>query len=439
MKAGSTTRIVLIEDDPALGEAVTQALRLARFDVTLFNDARNAIPELGPEFDGVVISDVRLPGLDGIKFFDLVRKVDRDIPVIFTTGHGDVQMAVDLLKKGAADFFTKPYAIAEVERAIALAAEKRSLLLENRRLRSALSNRDKTGIIGSSQAAETLRSVIAAVAEADIDAVFEGASGTGKTYCARMLHDLSPRASRAFVTIDQGLAAHRDAELILFGREPGVGLSRMGLIERASGGTLFLDDIAEMEGKVRSRLISTLDTRTILPMGAQRARKLDFRIIVATGGNAIASDDGLAPSLESRLGAVRISLPRLNTRREDIGEIFRRFVGELEGTTGRQAGPIGEAEWRHIQTHDWPGNLHELRAFARAFTFGLSSFGLAPAAEPTDRSLHLIVADFERSVLEEALKNAHGSAITAAKNLKIPRKTFYDKLSRYKLRSRDFR
>ena len=140
---------------------------------------------------------------------------------VITTGHGDVAMAVDMLKNGAADFFTKPYSISEILRAIQTAAEKRILVLENRRLRSALSNRGKVGVIGTSSAAETLRNVFTAVAEADIDAVLVGATGTGKTYAARLLHDLSPRASRPFITIDPGLVAHRDAELVLFGREPG--------------------------------------------------------------------------------------------------------------------------------------------------------------------------------------------------------------------------
>ena len=434
MSAPAATRVVLIEDDAVLGEAVTQALRLERFDVAHFDDARVALRELPPEFDGVIVSDIRLPGLDGIEFFELVRKIDPEVPVIFTTGHGDVPMAVDMLKKGAADFFTKPYAIEEVVRAIEAAAEKRALVLENRRLRSELSNRDTAGITGSSPAAETLRTVIAAVAEADIDAVLEGASGTGKTYCARLLHDLGPRASRPFVTLDSGLVAHRDAELILFGREPGAGLSRTGLIERANGGTLFLDHLAEMDRHIRSRLISILETRTILPLGGERARKLDFRVIVATGPAA----DG-EPGFESRLGAVRISLPPLTARREDIGEIFRRFVGEFERDTGKPAGPIGESEWRHLQTHDWPGNLHELRAFARAFTLGLPSLNQAHTAPTADRALRQIVADFEQTVIEEALRKARGNANAAADNLQIPRKTLYDKLSRYQLRPRDFR
>lgn len=439
MTVEQAIRVVIIEDDPALGEALVQALRLEGFDTSLFTDARVAIRLFGPEFDGVIISDVRLPGLDGIEFFDLLREIDPDIPVVFTTGHGDVPMAVDLLKKGAADFFTKPYSTPEIVRSIQTGAEKRGLLLENRRLRSALSQRGKSDIVGSSPAAETLRNVITAVAEADIDAILEGESGTGKTYCARMLHDLGPRASRPFVMIDSGLVAHRDAELVLFGRDPAAGLSRTGLIERANGGTLFLDDVGQMEGAIRSRLVSTLETRTILPLGAERSRKLDFRVIVAIGGNTAAGNAGFAPGFESRLGAVHISLPPLKARRDDIAEIFRRFVAEMENSTGKPAGAMSAAEWQYIQTHDWPGNLHELKAFARTFTLGLASYDAAPVTRSADGSLQQIVADFEKSVLEEELRKSAGNVSVLADRLQIPRKTLYDKFARYNLRPRDFR
>ena len=439
MTSGTVIKVVVVEDDPALGEALAQALRLEGIDAALFNDARTAMRLMGPAFDGVIVSDVRLPGLDGIEFFELVRKSDPDIPVIFTTGHGDVAMAVDMLKKGAADFFTKPYSISEILRAIQTAAEKRSLVLENRRLRSALSDRGKVGVIGSSPAAETLRNVLTAVAEADIDAVLVGETGTGKTYAARLLHDLSPRASRPFITIDPGLVAHHDAELVLFGRDPGTGLSRTGLIERANGGTLFLDDVGEMEGAIRSRLVSILETRTVLPLGAERARKLDFRVIVATSGSSAAGNSMLTPSFESRLGAVRISLPPLKDRRDDIAELFRRFIAELEVSTSKSAAPMGADEWRHIQTHDWPGNLHELRAYARAFILGIVESRTVAHDESAFRSLQTIVADFEKSVLEEALRMNGGNVSILAERLQIPRKTLYDKFSRYELRPRDFR
>ncbi|TNE63529.1 MAG: sigma-54-dependent Fis family transcriptional regulator [Alphaproteobacteria bacterium] len=439
MRDHSTIKVILIEDDPALGEAVLQALDLEGFDVALFTNARAAIQQLTADFDGVIVSDIRLPGLDGIEFFDCVRQLDDEIPVIFTTGHGDVPMAVDLLKKGAADFFTKPYAVSEIVRAIETAAEKRDLVLENRRLRTALRNRKSFGISGTSQAAETLRKVLSTVADANIDAVLEGPRGTGKTYCARLLHDMGPRANRPFVTIGPGIAMHQDAEILLLGRDPGRGLSRTGLIERANGGTLFLDGISDVEGKIRSSLISVLESRMVLPLDAERPRKVDIRVIVATETRDRTSDTPSSPGIENSLGAIRIALPPLAARREDIGELFRCFITEMEEATGRQAGPIGASEWRHLQTHDWPGNLHELKAFARAFTLGLASPDAIEPKGPDDRSLQQIVAAFERSVLEEALQRSRGDVTSLSAQLQLPVKTLYDKLARHKLRPRDFK
>lgn len=430
-------RIVLIEDDTDLADAVALALGLEGFDVTPFGNASDALKELDSSFDGVVISDIRLPGIDGIELFGILAERDAEIPVIFTTGHGDVPMAVDLLKRGAFDFFTKPYSIAAIGRSAEQAGARRQLVLENRRLRTALHQRDSVGITGSSPAAETLRKTLQTVAEADFDVVIDGESGTGKTHCARLLHDLGPRSSRPFITIDPGLVAHQDAELILFGRDPAAGLSRTGLIERANGGTLLLDGLGRMKKSIRSRLASALETRMIQPMGAERARNLDFRVIVANRPAEEAR--GAKPGIESALGAIRISLPPLRDRREDIGEIFRAFLGEIESSSGNRARPIGDAEWHQLQTHDWPGNLHELRTFARACSLGLASRATPDTIHASDRPLPQILADFEKSVLEEALRKAQGSVIAAASDLQVSRKTLYDKLSRYQLRPRDYR
>lgn len=432
MNGAANTQVVLVEDDADLADAVSLALRIEGFDIQWFGAAADALQHLDDSFDGVVVCDVRLPGMDGIEFFDALAECDPDIPVIFTTGHGDVPMAVAMLKKGAFDFFTKPYSTQEVSRSIERAMEKRRLVLENRRLRAALSRRDAVGVTGTSAAASVLRKSIETIAEADIDAIIAGESGTGKSYCARLIHDLGPRASRPFITLDAGLTAHKDAELILFGRDPAVGLSRTGLIERANGGTLFVDRPGKMKKSIRSRLISALETRTVLPLGAERARRLDFRVIIA-------SDNGTSPGLKGGLGAIMVPLPPLRERREDIGDIFRAFVREEEATIGRQAGPIGEREWRHIQTHDWPGNLHELRTFARSFTLDLNPLTAIQAAPPAKRPLPQIVADFEKSVLEEALKKAAGKVSDAAQNLQVSRKTLYDKLTRYSLNPRDYR
>ena len=431
--------VALVEDDPPLRDATTQALSLEGAEVVPFPDARAALAWLTPDFPGVVVSDVRMPGIDGIAFFARLRDIDPDLPVILTTGHGDIAMAVDAMKNGAADFLTKPYSSADLIRAVRLASERRALALENRRLREEAGRSAGSAIPGTSAAAQRLRSVLDGVARSEIDVVLTGPAGTGKSYAARLIHDLSPRRSRPFVAVDAGVLAHEDAELLLFGRDPGAsgGLSRTGLIERANGGTLLLDEIAAASPVLTARLLSVVEKRSVLPIGADRARRLNLRIIIARLAED-APESGRDP-MWHRLGAVQIAFPPLAERREDVPELFRLFTARHARALELPAPPIGEVQWRHVQSHDWPGNLHELNGYARAFVLGLSDIE-GPRPLPTgQRPLQQIVADFERTVLEDALRQCRGDVVKLQAMLQAPRKTIYDKLAKYDLKPARFR
>ncbi len=435
-------RVALVEDDPPLRDATMQTLALEGAEVVAFPDARAALAWLDADFPGVVVSDVRMPGIDGIAFFARLREIDPDLPVILTTGHGDIAMAVAAMKNGAADFLTKPYASADLIRAVRSASERRALALENRRLREEAGRSVGLAVPGASAAAQRLRSVIEGVARSEIDVVLTGPAGTGKSHGARLIHDLSPRRSRPFVVADAGVLAHEDAELLLFGRDPGAGqsgggLSRTGLIERANGGTLFLDEIAAAGSVLTTRLASLMERREVWPIGASQARRLNIRIIIARAGEP-PNESGRDP-LWHRLGAVQIAFPQLAERREDVPEIFRLFVAAHARDTGLPAPLIGEAQWRHIQSHDWPGNLHELSGYARAFVLGLSEIDTPGAALTGQRPLQAIVADFERTLLEDALRQCKGDIAALQSMLQTPRKTIYDKLAKYDLKPAHFR
>lgn len=434
--------VALVEDELPLREATMQMLSLDGAEVTGFADARAALDWLTADFPGVVVSDVRMPGIDGIAFFARLREIDPDLPVILTTGHGDVAMAVAAMKNGAADFLTKPYSSADLIRAVRAAAERRALALENRRLREEAGRSAHSAIPGTSPAAQRLRSVIEGVARSEIDVVLTGPAGTGKSHAARAIHDLSPRRSRPFVTVDAGVLAHEDAELLLFGRDPGgpggVGLSRTGLIERAQGGTLFLDEIEAASGVLTTRLLSLVEKRQVLPIGAAQPRRLNIRIIIAQLGGG-AAEDARDP-LWHRLGAVQIAFPALGERREDLPELFRRFVARHARELDMPAPTIGASQWRHVQTHKWPGNLHELSGYARAFVLGLADLDTLPAAPgSSELSLQQIVADFERTVLEDALRRCRGDIAALQAQLQTPRKTLYDKLAKYDLKPARYR
>lgn len=435
-------QVALVEDDPPLRDATIQTLALEGAEVIAFPDAREALAALDADFPGVVVSDVRMPGIDGIEFFARLREIDPDLPVILTTGHGDIAMAVAAMKNGAADFLTKPFASADLIRAVRAASERRALALENRRLREEAGRSVGLAIPGASPAAERLRSVIEGVARSEIDVVLTGPAGTGKSHGARLIHDLSPRRSRPFVVADVGVLAHEDAELLLFGRDPGAGpsgggLSRTGLVERANGGTLFLDGITAASDLLQARLASLVEKREVWPIGALQARRLNIRIIIARGDED-SHETGRDP-LWHRLGAVQIAFPSLAERREDVPEIFRLFLAAHAREAGLPAPHIGAAQWRHMQSHDWPGNLHELSGYARAFVLGLSEIGAPDDSSAGQRPLHQIVADFERTVLEDALRQCRGDIAKLQAMLQTPRKTIYDKLAKYDLKPSHFR
>ena len=439
-RPAASLMVALVEDDPPLRDATVQALTLEGAEVIAFPDARAALAWLSADYPGVVVSDVRMPGIDGIAFFAALREVDPELPVILTTGHGDVAMAVAAMKNGAADFLTKPYSSADLIRAVRAASERRALALENRALREETGRSVGSAIPGSSPAAQQLRSVIEGVARSEIDVVLTGPAGTGKSHAAQAIHDLSARRGRPFVAVDAGILAHEDAELLLFGRDPGGsggGLSRTGLIERANGGTLFLDEIAAADAVLTARLASLVEKRMVLPIGATRPRPLNIRIIIArlTGEGA----EPVADPLWHRLGAVQIAFPPLSQRREDVAEIFRLFVARHARALDLPAPAIGAHQWRHVQTHDWPGNLHELGAYARAFVLGLSELDAPPASLAGQRPLSQIVADFERTVLEDALRQCRGDIGALQAMLQTPRKTIYDKLAKYDLKPSRFR
>lgn len=437
MSAPLPLQVVLVEDDPSLRDATMQTLVLEGADVVAFPDARAALDWLDVDYPGVVVSDVRMPGIDGIAFFAALRDIDPELPVILTTGHGDIAMAVAAMKNGAADFLTKPYASADLVRAVRAASERRALALENRRLREETGRSAKPIIPGTSAAAMRLRSVLEGVARSEIDVILKGAAGTGKTHAARAIHDLSARRSRPFVTVDAGVFAHEDAELLLFGREPGAGLSRTGLIERANGGTLFLDDIQSVRGVLVTRLASLVEKREFWPLGANQAKRLNIRIIIARSTGE--ADDQNGDPIWYRLGAVQLSFPPLRERREDIPEIFRMLVAAHANKAHVATPTIGEVQWRHVQAHDWPGNLHELNGYARALVLGLTDIDTPGSQFVGQRSLQQIIADFERTVLDDALRQCRGDIGKLQTMLQTPRKTIYDKLTKYDLKPAHYR
>lgn len=431
--------VMLVEDDSELREATVQALAIAGMDVQAFGDADTALGALTDDFDGVVVTDIRLPHKDGLELFAILTERDPELPVVLMTGHGDIAMAVDAIKRGAADFLTKPFARSALIETIERAASRRALVIENRRLREALQSRASGKLLGVSQDVRRLERLVTEIARTDLDIQISGQPGMGKTHLARDIHELSPRNRRPFVAIDSGVWSNGDAELLVFGRDPAAGMSRSGLIERARGGTLLLDDVETIPQALQWRLRTLLEKREIRPIGAERPLKVDVRIIAATGSVSVSATAN-EQTLLDHLGGVTITIPPINERKEDVPVIFRYFVTEIERELETVGKPLTHEEWAFLQSHDWQGGLRELRDYARVFVLGLSSLTApAPRSAGSASSLRDLVGAFERVVLEDALRTSGGRIDAVQRMLSIKRKTLYDKLARHQLKPQDYR
>ncbi|RWX59909.1 sigma-54 dependent transcriptional regulator, partial [Mesorhizobium sp. M2A.F.Ca.ET.039.01.1.1] len=278
--------VILIDDDSDLLKATRQTLELAGFAVSAYSVASEALATLDRNFAGVVVSDIRMPEIDGLQLFGRVLHLDPDIPVILVTGHGDIAMAVKAIKDGAYDFITKPFATERLAQSVARAAEKRRLVMENRALREAAEQaQEGLPLIGQTPAMERLRRTLRQIADTDVDVLVTGETGSGKEVVANLLHRWSRRANGNFVALNCGTLPETVIESELFGHEAGAFTGaqkkRVGRIEHSSGGTLFLDEIESMPAATQVQMLRVLEMREVTPLGTNEVRPVDLRVVAA--------------------------------------------------------------------------------------------------------------------------------------------------------------
>ncbi|WP_296078026.1 sigma-54 dependent transcriptional regulator, partial [uncultured Agrobacterium sp.] len=322
----SVSRVLLIDDEEDLRLSTAQALELAGLDVVTIDNADHVFELIGYSFDGVIVSDIRMPGIDGMSLLQKVRELDAEIPVILVTGHGDVQLAVSAMRNGAYDFIEKPFSIQYLAGIIKRAMDRRSLVLENRRLRAVAGKRDdlETRLPGRTQVMVDLRYRIRAIGAADADTLIIGDTGAGKEVVARALHDVSARADRPFVAINCAALPQHLIESELFGHEagafPGALRARYGKFEHARGGTILLDEIGSMPPDMQGKLLRVLQERTITRLGSNETVELDVRFI-ATSKTDLAHEalaGRFRQDLLYRLNVATIHVPSLAQRQSDI-------------------------------------------------------------------------------------------------------------------------
>jgi len=432
---------VFIDDDEELRRANVQTLKLHGMTVDAHGTARSALPVLHRDFDGVVVTDIRMPDIDGLQLFHRLRDIDPELPVILITGHGDIATAVQCMRDGAYDFLAKPYAPDRLTTAITHAAEKRRLVLENRRLREAAFavEADEVPFIGTTPAMQRIKQTLRHIADADVDVLVEGETGTGKEVVAMALHRLSRRRHRALVAINCGALPESVIESELFGHEAGAFTGaqkkRIGRIEHASGGTLFLDEIESMPLAVQVKLLRVLESRQITPLGSNEVRNLDLRVVAATkedlGSPAIRSK--FREDLFYRLNVVTIRIPPLRERRDDIPLLFAHYLGHASRRFHRDIPEMPASIKQYVMTHDWPGNVRELAHFAERVVLGVlntPAVDTVPTANAA-QSLPERMEQFEAQLIRDALQTHQGDIKATLEALGIPRKTFYDKLQRH--------
>ncbi|MER8661275.1 sigma-54 dependent transcriptional regulator [Mesorhizobium sp. M1148] len=444
-----TAPVVLIDDDSELLRATRQTLELAGFSVSAFAVANEALAGLDANFPGVVVSDIRMPGIDGLQLFDRVLQLDSDIPVILVTGHGDIAVAVKAIKDGAYDFITKPFAADRLAQSVARAAEKRRLVMENRALReSAEQAQDGLPLIGQTPAMERLRRTLRQIADTDVDVLVTGETGSGKEVVASLLHRWSRRARGNFVALNCGTLPDTVIESELFGHEAGAFTGaqkkRIGRIEHSSGGTLFLDEIESMPASTQVQMLRVLEMREVTPLGTNEIRPVDLRVVAAAKvdlGDA-SRRGAFREDLYYRLNVVTISIPPLRERRDDVALLFFYFAERAAARFRRQMPTVPASVHRHLSQHDWPGNVRELAHFAERFVLGLEEAAQAPpaaSAEPdAASSLPERLERYEANVIRETLGRNDGDVRRTIEALGVPRKTFYDKLQRHGIVRSDF-
>lgn len=448
--------ILLVDDDASVLTAMEQTLDLAGFRPCTCTNGEEALKALPREKPLVVVSDVRMPGLDGMELLRRIVASDPELPVVLVTGHGDVSLAVQAIRAGAYDFVEKPAPTELLIDVITRAAERRRLVLENRRLKAELAEHGAQTLIGRTPGIERLRQMIDAVADTDADVLVWGETGTGKEMVARALHGHGRRRSRPFVALNCGAMPETIFESELFGHEAGAftgaAKRRIGRIEHASGGTLFLDEIESMPLSLQVKILRTLQERVVEPLGSNDCLPVDLRVVAATKTDLkqAAAAGTFRADLYYRLNVVVLMIPPLRDRRDDIPLLFQHFTQLASARYQREAPALLGRQLDRLMAHDWQGNVRELRNVADRFVLGLGLLESATAplagGVPEDKAAEPVspltlperVDLFEKTVLDAELTRHRGDVSSTVHALGIPRKTFYDKLKKHGLTRSDY-
>jgi two-component system C4-dicarboxylate transport response regulator DctD len=439
--------VIFVDDEALMREAVAQWLGLAGFQLVGHEKAATALDTLSMDFPGVLVTDLKMDGMDGMELLRRAQQIDPELPVVVITGHGDVETAVEAMRLGAYDFIEKPFVPERFLDVVRRASEKRQLVAENRRLRRAAGEQDlNSRIIGTSRAAETLRASVAELAGTDVSIILYGETGAGKDLVARCLHDFGRRRSGNYVAVNCTAIPETMVESEFFGHQAGAFTSavkaRAGKLEHATGGTLFLDEIDSMPLSIQPKLLRALQDRVIERLGSNRSVPIDVRPIAASKADlrAASREGRFRIDLYYRLSVVELFIPPLRDRMEDIPLLFEYFASLAARRHERELRPVSTSTLQMLMAHDWPGNVRELRNAAERYALGLvETFAPRPGSpQPARLSLADQVEAFERTLIERCLIESGGRISAVMERLDLPRRTLSEKMSRLGLDRRRY-
>ena len=453
----SRTHLLIVDDERALREAVAERLADHGFAVEQTDSGEDALQRLADFAFDVLVTDLRLPGIDGRKVLDAARERYPDIIAIVITGFGTVKDAVEAIKQGASDFITKPFQFDALLHVLNSALEQKRLKSENAYLRSQLEERYKLdGLVGRSPVMKDLFHLLEIVAATSSTVLITGETGTGKELAARAIHHNSARRANRFVAINCSAIPETLLEAELFGHARGaftgaVG-TRQGRFEQAHKGTLFLDEVGTMSPALQAKLLRVLQEREFERVGDSHTIKVDVRVIAATHSDLekMVADGAFREDLYYRLNVIPVKLPPLRERREDIPLLVQHFVQRLSADQGRGPATVSQDAMRKLMAYAWPGNVRQLEnAVERALAFSQGRGQIdvqdfspdiqnqSASAEPIEPWLPDEGLDLERymsgvelALIRRSLERTRGNKRQAAQLLNLKRTTLIEKLKR---------
>jgi DNA-binding NtrC family response regulator len=451
--------VLLADDERSIAITLRDDLEEAGHKVTVVSDGKAAHGKLQAHRYDVLITDIRMPGMDGISLLKAAKATDSGLEVIVITGHGTIESAVEAIRHGAYDYVLKPFLNEDILRRVATLSEFRRLKSENVALREKVgADRARARIVGESDAMRKVLDLVRTIAGSDEDALITGETGTGKELVAKLVHELSPRADAPFVVLSCSGFPQTLLEDEIFGHERGAFTDaramKHGRFERANGGVLFLDDIDDVPIETQVKLLRVLQERTLERLGGEKTIRLDVRVLVASKIDlASAVEDGeFREDLFHRINVIPIHLPPLRERRTDIALLTNYFIRVYAKGKSHY---VDEESLAALQQHSWPGNVRELEnAVRRSIAMSGGELGLKaehllvagpkPARDEgavdegaVERPLREVVREAEARHIRRVLGHTGGHRANTAKILGISRKNLWEKMRELDVRSED--